>query len=159
MQARIAVGGIEHETCGIAADSAELASTPLAEFEGKTRRGVELEGLGQANTIVDGFVKGVRECGLQLVPLMWVDAITGGPASRATFETVTSELLARLRQALPVDGVLLSLHGSFAADGIDDADGAILAAVRVLVGRECPVMAVHDLHCNLPAKWPRPPMF
>ncbi len=112
-------------------------------------RGEALLRLGAANTIMDGFVKGVRRLGGEVVPLVWVKGISGGPASRATFDAITSELLDRLRQAMPVDGVLLSLHGSFAAAGIDDADGAVLAAVRELVGPDCPVMAVHDLHCNL----------
>ena len=60
------------------------------------------------------------------------------------------ELLDDLRRAGPVDGVLLSLHGSFAAEGIDDADGAVLQAVRDQVGPDVPLMSVHDLHCNLP---------
>ena len=45
--------------------------------------------------------------------------------------------------------MLLSLHGSFAADGIDDADGEILRRVRNEVGPDCPIMAVHDLHSNI----------
>ncbi len=143
---RIAVGGIEHETCGFAAAP---CTTSLEEFERHMLRGEAVLRLGAANTIMDGFVKGVRGCGGEVIPLAWVKGISGGPASRATFDTITSELLVRLRQAMPVDGVLLSLHGAFAAEGIDDADGAILTAVRALVGPDCPVMAVHDLHCNL----------
>jgi microcystin degradation protein MlrC len=58
-------------------------------------------------------------------------------------------LLAALRLALPVDGVLLALQGALSAQGVDDADGDILAAVRELVGPHCPIMAVHDFHSNL----------
>ena len=36
--------------------------------------------------------------------------------------------------ALPVDGVLLSLHGGYSVEGIDDGDGDILKACRKLVG-------------------------
>ncbi len=146
MTGRIAVGGIEHETCGFAAPQ---CTTTLEDFEKQTLRGDELLELGDANTIIDGFVRGVRDIGGEIIPLMWVKGTTGRPASRTDFETVTTELLGRLQDSLPVDGVLLSLHGSFAAEGIDDADGAILTAVRELVGPDCPVMAVHDMHCNL----------
>ncbi len=48
-----------------------------------------------------------------------------------------------------MDGVLLSLHGAYSAQGIDDADGDILESVRQWVGPRCPVIAVHDLHCNI----------
>lgn len=149
---RIAVGGIEHETCGFAAESGDRGEVTLERLARRFLRGEELCGLGDANTIVDGFVRGVREAGDELVPLLWVDANTGPPVSRASFERVASELLDRLRRALPVDGVLLSLHGAFAAEGIDDADGAILRAVRQLVGADCPVIAVHDLHGNITAE-------
>src|SRR5262245_40753809 len=64
---RIAVGGIEHETCGFAEPG---MTTSLHEFARTRLRGNELERLGAANTIVDGFVRGVRECGLELVPLL-----------------------------------------------------------------------------------------
>ena len=36
--------------------------------------GDELRPLGDANTIVDGLVRGVRESGHELVPLLWIDA-------------------------------------------------------------------------------------
>lgn len=146
---RIAVGGIDHETCGFAVgqDRAEPVT-----WEGYTRNllhGDELHSLGEANTIVDGFVRGLRDAGEEMIPLVWLDANTGPPVSRPSFDAITSELLDRLQRVLPVDGVLLSLHGAFAAEGIDDADGAVLTAVRRLVGENCPVMSVHDLHCNL----------
>lgn len=146
---RIAVGGIEHETCGFAVRPSGSGEITWEPYTRRLLRGKELEALGGSNTIVDGFVRGVREAGLEIAPLLWLDANTGPPVSRANFEVILGELLERLRQAMPVDGVLLSLHGSFAAEGIDDADGAVLTAVRKMVGPARPIMAVHDLHCNL----------
>src|SRR5262249_30889537 len=105
--------------------------------------------LGDSNTIVDGLVRGVREEGLELAPLYYADANSGGLSTRETFEILLGRLLKSLRESLPVDGVLLSRHGAFAAQGIYDADGEILRAVRELVGSKCPILAVHDLHSNL----------
>lgn len=144
MSWRVAVGGVEHETSSFISEP-----TTLEDFAGRTVHGEDLARLGDANTIVDGFVKGVRECEMHLVPLSWAKATSGGPPSGETFETLTAELLGHLRDAGPVDGVLLSLHGSFAADGIDDADGEILRRIRNEVGPDCPIMAVHDLHSNI----------
>ena len=144
MAPRVAVGGIEHETSSLLAEP-----TLLEDFAHRTVRGEALARLGDANTIVDGLVRGVRENGLELVPLSWAKATSGGPPTRETLHALTEELLAPLRAAARVDGVLLSLHGSFAAEGIDDADGDVLSAVRGLVGGDCPIFAVHDLHSNI----------
>jgi len=147
MSRRVAVGGIEHETTSFIPEP-----TPLEEFARRTVSGDDLARLGDANTIVDGFVKGVGEHRLQLVLLSWAKANAGGPPTRETFETLAEDLLGRLQRAVPVDGVLLSLHGSYAAEGIDDADGEILKRVRQLVGPDCPIMSVHDLHSNISAQ-------
>ncbi|MCA9012333.1 MAG: M81 family metallopeptidase [Planctomycetaceae bacterium] len=146
---RIAVGGIEHETCGFAAPSLTAEAPTLMSEARVWKYGEELRSLGDANTIVDGLVRGVRESGHELVPLLWIDANTSPPVTRESLECAIEDLLDRLRKALPVDGVLLSLHGAFAAQGVDDADGEVLSRVRELVGPKVPLMAVHDLHCNI----------
>ena len=38
---------------------------------------------------------------------------------------------------MPVDGVLLNLHGAMVADGYDECEGDILARVRQIVGPTC----------------------
>ncbi len=149
MRPRIAIGGIEHETCGFAIRHDAADALTLQDFARVYCEGAQFDALGNNNTIVDGFVRGVRQADMEVVPLLWASAITGPPIVRADFELLVERLLAKLRAALPVDGVLLSLHGSFAADGIDDADGEILSRVRRLVGPHTPIMAVHDLHSNL----------
>lgn len=141
---RIAVGGIEHES-----SSFIPTPTPLQAFATLSRNAEEFRGLGDANDMIDGLVKGVRAAGMDVVPLYWAFANSGGLPAIETYLTLKERLLAPLRAALPVDGVLLTLHGAFSVRGIDDADGDILAAVRQLVGPECPLIAVHDLHCNL----------
>jgi len=57
-----------------------------------------------------------------------------GSATHIYGRRLTAEIVEPLRQALPVDGVMLSLHGAFCAEEEgwveDDADGYILRAVR-----------------------------
>ncbi len=145
---RIAIGGIEHETAGMLP-----GETSMAVFDRRRIRPEELiRRSGQANTVVDGFLQGARERGWEVAPLVWVKGTSGPPASRETFDILLDELLEDLEDRSPVDGVLLSLHGSFAAEGIDDADGAVLQAVRDRIGPDVPLMSVHDLHCNLTEK-------
>src|SRR5665213_999046 len=105
---RIAVGGIEHESSGFIPQP-----TPLHAFDNLSRSGDDLRSLGEANDIIDGLVRGVREAGMEIVPLYWAFANSGGLCSRKTYEILKERLLTPLRTALPVDGVLLSLHGAF----------------------------------------------
>jgi microcystin degradation protein MlrC len=72
-----------------------------------------------------------------------------GTTVRAVYESLRDELLAGLRAALPVDVVLLSLHGAMVADGYDDCEGDLLARVREIVGPEVIVGAELDPHCHL----------
>ena len=127
---KIAVGGIEHETAGFLS-----GCTPLDDFL-KLRVGAKaLSDLpGLSNTVVDGYISGIKEHGWDLAPLVWYKAQSGAPASEKTFHYLLTDLLENLQSQLPVDGILLSLHGAFAVEGIDDADGYILQAVRKLVG-------------------------
>ena len=73
----------------------------------------------------------------------------GGITARAVYEGFREEILADLRRAMPVDAVLLGLHGAMVADGYDDCEGDLLAAVRTVVGPDVPVGAELDLHCHL----------
>lgn len=76
-------------------------------------------------------------------------ATPAGDTTRATFAALRDEILADLQRALPVDAVLLNLHGAMIADGEPDAEGDLLARVRALVGPDVPIAAELDLHCHL----------
>lgn len=144
---KIAIGGIEHESSNYSP-----VKTPLEAFyehSRSSRTDELLQRSGDVNTIVDGFIKELRRQEIEIVPLIWCHAPSGDQPTRETHQAVKESLLAPLRASIPVDGVLLSLHGAYSAQGIDDADGDILREVRKVVGPSCPVIAVHDLHCNI----------
>ncbi len=67
----------------------------------------------------------------------------------AVYEAFKQEILSDLEQALPVDVVLLQLHGAMLAAGCDDCEGDLLKAVRQLVGPDTVIGAELDLHCLL----------
>jgi microcystin degradation protein MlrC len=73
----------------------------------------------------------------------------GGVTTRAVYEAFRGEILDDLRAAMPVDAVLLGLHGAMVAVGYDDCEGDLLAGVRAIVGPNVPVGAELDLHCHL----------
>lgn len=72
----------------------------------------------------------------------------GGTVARAAYETMRDEILAQLKAALPVDGVVLALHGAMVAHGYDDCEGDILARVRALAGPKTVIGVEYDPHCH-----------
>ncbi len=73
----------------------------------------------------------------------------GGILVRQVYEDFRDEILDDLAKAMPVDMVLLALHGAMVADGYDDCEGDILGRVRSIVGAEVAVGAELDLHCHI----------
>ena len=73
----------------------------------------------------------------------------GGITARRVYEGFRAEILDDLARAMPVDAVLLALHGAMVADGYDDCEGDLLTAVRSVVGADVPVGVELDLHCHL----------
>jgi microcystin degradation protein MlrC len=75
----------------------------------------------------------------------------GGITTQACYEALRDELLADIEAALPLDLVLLGLHGAMVARECDDCEGDLLARVRALVGPQAVVGAVLDPHNHLTA--------
>lgn len=75
-----------------------------------------------------------------------------GLIQRQTYERLRDQILDELRAAMPVDGVVLGLHGAMVAQGYDDPEGDLLARVRALVGPDVLVSAEFDPHSHLTAK-------
>ena len=90
-----------------------------------------------------------REWGWELVEGLVASAMPGGTTTRAAYESLRDELLRDLKAALPVDMVLLGLHGAMVADGYDDCEGDLLGKVRGLVGPDAVIGATLDPHCHL----------
>jgi microcystin degradation protein MlrC len=147
---RIAIGGISHETSTFA-----RTRTRLADFAAGfgLYRGPELLGRFRgANICTGGFLDAADQYGFEVVPLLWGFAYPSGLIAAEDYAALKAELLDRLRQAGPVDGVLLDLHGAMVVEGIDDGDGDLIEAVRQQVGPQCPVVVTFDLHGNHTAR-------
>ena len=99
--------------------------------------------------VVGGALRVLAEAGVDVAPLLCASTCPGGCITAACYGRLRDELLGRLRAALPVDGVLLPMHGAAVAEGVDDPEGDIIGAVRQLVGREIPVVATLDLHAHV----------
>lgn len=92
-----------------------------------------------------------KEAGWILKEGMVAAAQPSGTTTRQAYESLRDELLADLQAALPVDMVVLGLHGAMVADGYDDCEGDLLARVRAIVGPGVVVGAELDPHNHLTA--------
>lgn len=75
-----------------------------------------------------------------------------GLIQRQAYEGLRDEILEQLQAALPVDGVILGLHGAMVAQGYDDPEGDLLARIRAIVGPDVVVAAAFDPHSHLTRK-------
>lgn len=75
-----------------------------------------------------------------------------GPIQRQTYEGLRDEILDQLRAALPVDGIILGLHGAMVAQGYDDPEGDLLTRMREMVGPTVVIACEFDPHSHLTRK-------
>jgi microcystin degradation protein MlrC len=76
-------------------------------------------------------------------------ASPAGTTNRADYEMMRDEILGQLKAALPVDGLLLGLHGAMVAHGYDDVEGDIIERCRAIVGPKCVIGVELDPHLTL----------
>ena len=72
----------------------------------------------------------------------------GGIVSRAAYLHLRNEILEQLAGALPVDGVLLGLHGAMVAQDFDDCEGDLMHEIRKIVGKKAIIGATFDPHSH-----------
>ncbi len=76
----------------------------------------------------------------------------GGVVSGEAYTLLRDEILGQLQRAMPVDGVLLGLHGAMVAQGFDDCEGDLLARIRGIAGDGAIVGATFDPHSHFTKK-------
>jgi microcystin degradation protein MlrC len=79
-------------------------------------------------------------------------ASPAGTTNRRDYEAMRDEILGQLKAALPLDGVLLGLHGAMVAHGYDDVEGDIIERTRAIVGPDCVIGVELDPHCHMTLK-------
>ncbi len=147
---RIACGGILHETNTFAKGLTELDHfVKPGAFPGLLVGEEIFTTLRGSHMCVGGFLAGAEAMDLRLVPLIWTFAQPSATVRHSVYEELKTQLLHRLREAIPVDGVLLDLHGAMVTDSCEDVEGDLLGEVRRIVGPRVPVMTTLDLHANI----------
>jgi len=131
---KIAIGGI-HTECS--------TYSPLAQTmdDFTVVRGPDL--IAQCGLGGDAFP------GIDFHPLFHARSIPGGAVEPECYAAFKSRFLDQLSAAIPVNGVLLIMHGAMFVPGLDDPEGDWITAVRKLVGPDVPIAVSYDLHGNV----------
>ena len=145
MTSRIAVGSILTECNHIGGSPIDLSWFERYDLQ----YGEQL--LTVDSGVLGGALSVLRERECDIAPLLNASTCPGGIITASCYETLRSDLLRRLRESQPVDGVLLLMHGSAAAEGVDDPEGDLIVAARDIVGENVPIVGTLDLHAHVTA--------
>lgn len=109
--------------------------------------------LREGGSYIRGFADRAREYGdVEMVGLTSPAEVWGGSSrswiTEEAFEHFLGRMLEDLREAMPVDGVYLSLHGAMAVRDVPRPEAEIARRFRQVVGEEVPIVATFDLHGN-----------
>ena len=147
--ARIAVGGLHHETNSYAPQPATFERFVEADGWPPLLRGEAMfAGSAGINLAITGFIDAARAAGHELVPLVWANACPSAPVTEDAFERLAAMMQEDLAAAGPIDAIYLDLHGAMVTDHLPDGEGELLARIRRQAGG-IPIVAALDLHANL----------
>ncbi len=144
MPSRVLIAQFMHET-----NTFSKLSTTLEDY--RRQRLVEGDAIvpnftGTRNEL-GGFIDAAKLHGWTPVWGIAANTIPSGPLTREAWEHISGRILDAARGSA-VDAVCLSLHGAMVSETEDDAEGALLEALRGVVGPDVPIVATLDLHAN-----------
>lgn len=137
---------------GIATETNTFAPTPtgLGAYEAGGLR--HADGTGQRTAdlraLLDHLRALARAGNHELAIGLVAHAQPSGKTVGSVWEALRDELLSDLHAAMPVQAVILPLHGAMVADGYDDCEGDLIDRIRHIVGPEVPIGVELDLHCH-----------
>jgi microcystin degradation protein MlrC len=138
---RIGIGKVSHETHGFAPSRTRLED--FVRYKGNEI----VEAMSGSDTCLGGCIEGAQKYGMQILPLYYAGAVPAGLVEANAFKNIVDELINSIKLSLPLDGIVMDLHGAMLAEGCDDCEGYLLKRIRELAGN-IPIIATLDLHSN-----------
>ncbi|MEO0398127.1 MAG: M81 family metallopeptidase [Pseudomonadota bacterium] len=141
-QKRVYLAALQHESHSFSAANETLDAFILMKDEA-------LEAHGRsARTEISGVYAQAERFDWDLVGGPCYIGMAGGPVTDDAYATMVDDILKDLKSNLPVDGVVLVLHGSSLSESCDDIDGDLTGRIREIVG-DVPIAVTVDLHANI----------
>jgi len=137
-------GGISHESCTF------ITRFIPGRWRGKGQEAIDYHKGSRSN--LSGMIDVCEREGVELIPTMYGAPDSRGRVLNESYNAMLNQILEGIEKALPVDGVLLWLHGGGATEDEDDLEGHVLEQVRKVVGDDIPVVTPFDMHANIGPK-------
>lgn len=144
---RILVGGFHQES-----NSFNPVLTTREAFAKSMQNGSALFALRGSSIALGGILDELAQAGIEPIPSCFAFSQSGGPLEQDAVVLVLDQLLADIRAAQPLDGIILMLHGATQSAQWEDCCGEFLAQVRKVAGPDVTIAASLDLHANITAR-------
>jgi len=131
---RLFTGGISTETNSFSPLPTGLSAFRIGDTDNSLVRHAAEESKARGWTHIRGMV---------------AEAHPGAVTPRAVYEELRDRLVADVSAALPLDIVLVDVHGGMVADGYDDPEGDLFEHVRAICGPATVIGARLDPHSHL----------
>jgi microcystin degradation protein MlrC len=149
---RIALCGIQEEVNTFATETMGLTkitgnqATGFQKFQGEEL----IKAFKGTATWPGGWVDAfIAAPGVEFIPAPLYQYGAGSTIEGAAYQQMKKEILESLNAAMPLDGVAIQMHGAAVAEGIDDVEDDLIAAIRQLVGPNVKLVTALDHHANM----------
>ncbi len=85
----------------------------------------------------------------EFLPVFHARAVPGAPIAAGDYQAFRDEVTRGIAALDGLDGVYLAMHGAAFVEGMEDAEGDFITAVRSIVGEAVPIGVSADLHGNV----------
>lgn len=102
----------------------------------------------KARSSLSGIISTLTCAGYDIIPSIVARAVPNGQWDKEYYYELKHELLESLKEALPVDALCLSLHGSMRVKGVGPAEQDLLASIREIVPH-VPIISSLDMHATI----------
>ncbi len=148
---RVALAGLFEEVNTFAVESMGFSTitgdimTGFAVYEGQAMVR-EYQG---SSTQIGGYLDALEQSNVEILPLIQYGYSAGPTIHADAYAEMKQSIVGRITDALPLDGIALTLHGAAVADGVDDVEGDLCAAIRSAVGPNVKMVLALDHHGTL----------
>jgi microcystin degradation protein MlrC len=101
-----------------------------------------------SNSVLGGIVDAAEAKGVEVIVPAIFRAQSGGPVEEAVFEEMRDLMCDAARRG-DFDAIVLPLHGGMLTPSLEDPEGALMAALRGIVGDDVPLTVGFDLHAHV----------
>ena len=95
-----------------------------------------------------GIISRLKERGHEVITSLHARAVPNGQWDKGVYLSLRNEFIDGLKNALPVDGICLALHGSMRVNGIGKAETDILKQIKTICPNT-PIVVALDMHATI----------